>query len=108
MLLPHHSEYAISSGHLYLLRVEGIDGEIRNAIIQSMGEKGVAANVHYKPLPLLTAYRNMGFDIEDYPHAYQQFVNEISLPLHTQLTDEQVDFVISVFEETLVEVKGRR
>ncbi|MDY3775230.1 MAG: DegT/DnrJ/EryC1/StrS aminotransferase family protein [Eubacterium sp.] len=106
--LPHHSEYAISSGHLYLLRVEGIDGEMRNAIIQSMGEKGVAANVHYKPLPLLTAYRNMGFDIEDYPHAYQQFVNEISLPLHTQLTDEQVDFVISVFEETLVEVKGRR
>lgn len=106
--LPHHSEYAISSGHLYLLRVEGIDGEIRNAIIQSMGEKGVAANVHYKPLPLLTAYRNMGFDIEDYPHAYQQFVNEISLPLHTQLTDEQVDFVISVFEETLAEVKGRR
>lgn len=106
--LPHHSEYAISSGHLYLLRVEGIDVEMRNAIIQSMGEKGVAANVHYKPLPLLTAYRNMGFDIEDYPHAYQQFVNEISLPLHTQLTDEQVDFVISVFEETLVEVKGRR
>lgn len=106
--LPHHSEYATSSGHLYLLRVEGIDGEMRNTIIQSMGEKGVAANVHYKPLPLLTAYRNMGFDIEDYPHAYQQFVNEISLPLHTQLTDEQVDFVISVFEETLVEVKGRR
>lgn len=106
--LPHHSEYAISSGHLYLLRVEGIDGEMRNAIIQSMGEKGVAANVHYKPLPLLTAYRNMGFDIEDYPHAYQQFVNEISLPLHTQLTDEQVDFVIAVFEEALVEVKGRR
>ncbi|MDD7349659.1 MAG: DegT/DnrJ/EryC1/StrS aminotransferase family protein [Clostridiales bacterium] len=106
--LPHHSEYAISSGHLYLLRVEGIDGEMRNAIIQSMGEKGVAANVHYKPLPLLTAYRNMGFDIEDYPHAYQQFVNEISLPLHTQLTDEQVDFVIAVFEEALLEVKGRR
>lgn len=106
--LPHHSEHAISSGHLYLLRVEGIDGEMRNAIIQSMGEKGVAANVHYKPLPLLTAYRNMGFDIEDYPHAYQQFVNEISLPLHTQLTDEQVDFVIAVFEEALVEVKGRR
>lgn len=105
--LPHKTDNAVSSGHLYLLRVEGITAQMRNDIIQYMGEKGVAANVHYKPLPLLTAYKNMGFDIENYPHAYEQFVNEISLPLHTKLTDEQIEYVIQIFSEALNAVKGR-
>ena len=87
--------------------MEGITAQMRNDIIQYMGEKGVAANVHYKPLPLLTAYKNMGFDIENYPHAYAQFVNEISLPLHTKLTDEQIEYVIKIFSEALNAVKGR-
>ena len=105
--LPHKTDNAVSSGHLYLLRVEGITAQMRNDIIQYMGEKGVAANVHYKPLPLLTAYKNMGFDIENYPHAMEQFVNEISLPLHTKLTDEQIEYVIQIFSEALNAVKGR-
>ena len=105
--LPHKTQSAVSSGHLYLLRVDGITAEMRNEIIQYMGEKGVAANVHYKPLPLLTAYKNMGFDIENYPCAKEQFVNEVSLPLHTKLTDEQVAYVIQIFREALNVVKGR-
>ena len=105
--LPHKTDNAVSSGHLYLLRVEGITAQMRNDIIQYMGEKGVAANVHYKPLPLLTAYKNMGFDIKNYPHAMEQFVNEISLPLHTKLTDEQIEYVIQIFSEALNAVKGR-
>ena len=63
-----------------------------------MAEKGVACNVHYKPLPMMTAYKNLGFDIKDYPNAYENFANEITLPLHTKLTDEEVDYVINVYE----------
>ena len=90
----HKTENSISSGHLYLLRIEDIDMEKRNEIISKMGERGVSTNVHYKPLPLLTAYKNLGFDIADYPNAYNLFLNEISLPLYSTLSDEAVDYII--------------
>lgn len=92
--LPHYDETNQSSGHLYLTRVPGIDFEKRNEIIIKMAELGITCNVHYKPLPLHTAYKNLGFDIKDYPNAYKMFENEISLPLHTCLSDEDVDYVI--------------
>ena len=90
----HKTENSISSGHLYLLRIEDIDMEKRNEIISKMGERGVSTNVHYKPLPLLTAYKELGFDIADYPNAYNLFLNEISLPLYSTLSDEAVDYII--------------
>lgn len=90
----HKTENSISSGHLYLLRIEDIDMEKRNEIISKMGERGVSTNVHYKPLPLLTAYKEWGFDIADYPNAYNLFLNEISLPLYSTLSDEAVDYII--------------
>ncbi|MBQ1251354.1 MAG: DegT/DnrJ/EryC1/StrS family aminotransferase, partial [Firmicutes bacterium] len=93
-VLSHESENHRSSGHLYLVRVDGIDHEQRNEIIGKMAEAGIACNVHYKPLPLLTAYKNLGFEIEDYPNAYAQYVNEISLPLFSKITDEQAEYVI--------------
>lgn len=91
--LPHYTAEYISSGHLYLTRVPGITGEQRNEIIGKIGEAGIACNVHYKPLPLLTAYRKLGFETGGYPNAYGHFVNEITLPLHTGLTDEEADYV---------------
>lgn len=90
----HKTENSISSGHLYLLRIEDIDMEKRNEIISKMGERGVSTNVHYKPLPLLTAYKELGFDIADYSNAYNLFLNEISLPLYSTLSDEAVDYII--------------
>ena len=102
--LEHYTDTYSSSGHLYLTRIPGISLEKRNEIIIKMAEKGVACNVHYKPLPMLTAYKNLGFDIADYPNAYAHFVNEISLPLHTCLTDEQIDYVITSFKECLSDV----
>ena len=90
----HKTENSISSGHLYLLRIEDIDMEKRNEIIEKMAERGVPTNVHYKPLPLLTAYKELGFDIADYPNAYNLFLNEISLPLYSTLSDEAVDYII--------------
>lgn len=91
--LPHYTEVHRSSGHLYLTRIPGITGEQRNEIILRMGEAGIACNVHYKPLPMLTAYRNMGFDRKDYPNACRHFINEVTLPLHTKLTDDGVSYV---------------
>lgn len=102
-VLPHYTDTHQSSGHLYLTRVPGITPEQRNEIIIKMAERGIACNVHYKPLPMHTAYRNMGFDIGDYPNAYAHFANEISLPLHTCLTDEQVEYVIHNYTEILKE-----
>ena len=101
--LPHYTEGHQSSGHLYICRVPGITPEQRNEIIEKMAEKGVATNVHYKPLPMHTAYKNLGFDIADYPNAYAHFANEITLPLHTCLTDEQVQYVTDCFAEVLRE-----
>ena len=92
-VLNHHSDDYTSSGHLYLTRLLGKDVEQRNAVITRMAERGIATNVHYKPLPMMTAYRNLGFDIADYPNAYKLYSNEITLPLHTLLTDEQANYV---------------
>lgn len=101
--LDHYTDDHESSGHLYLTRIPGITLEQRNEIIIKMAEQGVACNVHYKPLPMHTAYKNLGFDIKNYPNAYNNFVNEISLPLHTCLTDEEVDYVIEKYVEILKE-----
>lgn len=96
-LLNHRGESQVSSKHLYLVRLLDCSLEDRNEIIVKMAEKGIACNVHYKPLPMMTAYKNMGFDILDYPNAYKQYHNEITLPLHTQLSDDDVEYVISNF-----------
>ena len=101
--LKHYTSSGESSGHLYLTRIPGISLEQRNEIIVKMAEEGVACNVHYKPLPLLTAYKRLGFDIADYPNAYERFKNEISLPLHTGLTDEDVAYVIQKYTDILRE-----
>ena len=93
--LNHYSESYSSSGHLYITRIPRITTEQRNEIIIKMAEKEIACNVHYKPLPMHTAYKNLGFDIKNYPNAYNHFANEITLPLHTCLTDEMVDYVIN-------------
>lgn len=92
--LDHFTDDYSSSGHLYITRVPGIGEEERNKIIEEMAKAGVACNVHYKPLPLLTAYKNLGFDIDNYPNAYKHYQNAITLPLHTKLTDEEIDYVI--------------
>ena len=92
--LSHYNAQYQSSGHLYLTRIPGIDGERRNQIITRMAEQGVACNVHYKPLPMHTAYKKLGFDISDYPNAHDYFINEITLPLHTRLTDEEVEYIL--------------
>ena len=101
--LAHYTEEWESSGHLYLTRIPGISVEQRNEIITKMAEQGVACNVHYKPLPMHTAYKSLGFDIESYPNAYAHFANEITLPLHTCLTDEDVAYVVGRYAEILKE-----
>ena len=100
-VLNHSGEYHQSSGHLYLVRLLGKDAEYRNEVIREMAERGIACNVHYKPLPMMTAYKSLGFDIKDYPHAYRQFENEVTLPLHTCLTDEDVEYVIGNFVDII-------
>ena len=99
--LKHYGEDFQSSGHLYLVRLLGKDAEYRNEVIRKMAEKGIACNVHYKPLPMMTAYKNLGFDIKDYPNAYRQFENEVTLPLHTRLSDEDVEYVIGNFVDII-------
>lgn len=100
-VLHHYREDRVSSGHLYITRIPGITREQANNIIRRMAEKGIASNVHYKPLPLHTAYKKLGFTIADYPNAYNMYENEITLPLHTCLSDEDVAYVISTYcEET--------
>ena len=100
-VLNHYGDDHQSSGHLYLVRLLGKDCEYRNEVIRKMAERGIACNVHYKPLPMMTAYKNLGSDIKDYPNAYRQFENEVTLPLHTRLTDEDVEYVIGNFVEVL-------
>ena len=104
--LSHSSEDYKSCGHLYITHVEGATFEQRGEIIVKMAERGISCNVHYKPLPLLTAYKNLGFDIENYPNAYNYYVKEITLPLHTKLSDEDVAVIISNFKEIVGEVVG--
>lgn len=102
-VLKHYGDDFSSSGHLYLVRLNGKTREECNKIIIKMAEAGVATNVHYKPLPLLTAYKDLGFDIKDYPNAYAMYENEITLPLHTKLSDEEVEYVIRTFRKSLSE-----
>ena len=99
--LSHYTNEHSSSGHLYITRINGINSEQRNEVINKMAERGIACNVHYKPLPMLTAYKNIGFKIENYPNAYNNFVNEITLPLHTCLTDEEVNYIIDNYSELI-------
>lgn len=93
-VLDHYNDEHQSSGHLYITRIPGAGLKERQEIIIKMAEEGIATNVHYKPLPMMTAYKNLGFDIKDYPNAYKRFENEITLPLHTCLTDEEVEYII--------------
>lgn len=103
MPLKHFDDESRSSGHLYLLRIPKFKAEDRNCLITKLAEQGIATNVHYKPLPMMTAYQNLGFDIKDYPNAYAMYENEITLPLHTKLSDDEVDYVI---ENVLRFLKG--
>ena len=104
-VLDHYTDKHVSSGHLYLTRIPNITAEQRNQKIIKMAEAGIACNVHYKPLPMHTAYKNLGFDIKDYPNAYARFASEITLPLHTCLTDEEVNYVIENFVKIVKESK---
>lgn len=98
-VLDHYNDEYQSSGHLYLVRFNGKDAEYRNQFIIKMAERGIATNVHYKPLPMHTAYRNLGFDIKDYPNSYARFINEMTLPLHTLLSDEDIEYILKCFKE---------
>lgn len=100
-VLNHKDETHLSSGHLYFVRVNDITIEQRNEIIEKMAEKGIACNVHYKPLPMLTAYKNLGFDISDYPNAYNMYYNEITLPLYSSLKDDVVRYIIDSYISVL-------
>ena len=102
-VLNHYDEEHTSSGHLYLVRLLGRTREETNAVIERMAERGIATNVHYKPLPMMTAYKKLGFDIKDFPHAFRMFENEITLPLNTKMTDEDLEYVIENFVDI---VKG--
>ena len=100
-VLTHYTDEYTSSGHLYLTRVPNATLEERQAIIVQMAERGIATNVHYKPLPMMTAYKALGFDIKDFPNAYALFANEITLPLHTRLTDEEIAYIIEQYTDIL-------
>lgn len=102
--LHHYTDTYQSSGHLYLIRIPNITVDQRNEIITRMAEEGVATNVHYKPLPMMSAYKKLGFDIQDYPNAYELYHNEITLPLHTRLSDEDVEIVINTLKQVLKEM----
>lgn len=99
----HYTDTTASSGHLYLARIPGYDENKRNELIIRLAESDIAANVHYKPLPMMTAYKNLGFDINDYPNAYRQYENEITLPLYTKLTDDMVDYILTNVQKAVRE-----
>ena len=99
--LTHHTDYMDSSNHLYLIRVPGITETQRNDIITKMAEQGVATNVHYKPLPMMTAYKALGWDIKDFPNTYDYYHNLITLPLHTLLSDEDVEYICKTLKEAV-------
>ena len=101
--LNHYGKSYASSGHLYLTRIPGIEVEQRNEIIEKMAGYGVGTNVHYKPLPMMTAYKAYGWDIKDFPNAYDYYHNLITLPLHTKLSDEEVKYVIEKFKDVVCE-----
>ena len=103
-VLNHYTDDYQSSGHLYIVRVPWLDDQKRREVIIKMAELGVSCNVHYKPLPMHTAYKKLGFDIEDYPNAYARYANEITLPLHTCLTDEEVEYIIETYTALIKEL----
>ena len=100
----HHVPGMDSSNHLYLIRVPGISVEQRNHIIEKMAEKGVATNVHYKPLPMMTAYKALGWDVKDFPNTYDYYQNLVTLPFHTLLSDTDVDYVCKTLKDTIKEI----
>lgn len=102
-ILNHYTENTTSTGHLYLMRLLGKDETYRNEFIEKLAEQGISSNVHYKPLPMMTAYKNLGFDIKDYPEAFNMYKNEVTLPLHTLLSDEDVDYIIDNVKKILGE-----
>lgn len=104
-VLQHYTNEWQSSGHLYLVRLLGKDEAYRNKFIIKMAERGIATNVHYKPLPMHTAYKNLGFDIKDYPNSYERYKNEITLPLHTLLSDDDINYIIQNFKEVQKELQ---
>lgn len=104
-VLQHYTDEWQSSGHLYLVRLLGKDEAYRNKFIIKMAERGIATNVHYKPLPMHTAYKNLGFDIKDYPNSYERYKNEITLPLHTLLSDDDINYIIQNFKEVQKELQ---
>ena len=104
--LVHHTENMDSSNHLYLIRIPGISVEQRNEIIVKMAEDGVVTNVHYKPLPMMSAYKGNGINIEDYPHSFDYYHNLITLPLHTKLSDEDVSYVCETLTAVVKEMRG--
>lgn len=101
-VLPHYTQEHQSSGHLYITRIPKITLEERQEIIVKMAEEGIACNVHYKPLPMMTAYKKLGFDIKNYPNAYSRFVNEITLPLHPKLTDAEVEYILENYKNIVL------
>lgn len=103
--LKHMTDEYVSSGHLYMMHINNIGEEQRNAIISRFAEKGVATNVHYKPLPMLTAYKNLGYDIKDFPNAFNYYKNEITLPLYSKMTDAELKYVVDIIKEVLKEYK---
>lgn len=104
--IAHFSENSHSSMHLYITHLYGFNLEQRNEVIQKMAEAGIACNVHYKPLPLLTAYKNLNFDILDFPNAFKYYENELTLPLHTKLSDEDIDYIITKLKEIVERILG--
>ena len=103
--LKHMTDEYVSSGHLYMMHINNIGEEQRNTIISRFAEKGVATNVHYKPLPMLTAYKNLGYDIKDFPNAFNYYKNEITLPLYSKMTDAELKYVVDIIKEVLKEYK---
>lgn len=102
-VLNHYGEKHSSSGHLYLVRLIGKNEEFRNRVIERMAENCGATNVHYRPLPMHTAYKNLGFDMKNYPNAFDMYKNEITLPLYQLLTDEQVEYVVESLKEVMAD-----
>ena len=100
-LMQHYSNEGVSSGHLYLVRILGRTREEANRVIEQMAERGIACNVHYKPLPMMTAYKQLGFNIANYSNAFALFENEVTLPLNTRMSDEDVDYIIENFMEVI-------
>lgn len=103
--LQHYTNSINSNAHLYMIRIDGFDEKKRNNLIIKLSSLGISTNVHYKPLPMLTAYKNLGFNINNYPNAYRQYENEITLPLHTCLTDDQVNYVLTMVTKLIYEFK---